>query len=46
MVEVPSIPPSERYPGRPPKGRLAVIDPTQIASVHFTRIEIFANFVA
>ena len=25
MVEVPSTPPSERYPGRPPEGRVVVI---------------------
>jgi hypothetical protein len=27
MVEVPSTPSSERYPGRPPEGRVVVIPP-------------------
>jgi uncharacterized membrane protein YgcG len=31
MVEVPSTPPSERYPGRPPEGRVVVIAPTRAA---------------
>jgi hypothetical protein len=31
MVEVPKIAPSERYPGRPPEGRLVVIAPTRAA---------------
>jgi len=29
MVEVSTTPPSERYPGRPPEGRLVVIAPTR-----------------
>jgi ATP-dependent helicase HrpA len=29
MVEVPTIAPSERYPGRPPGGRIVVIAPTR-----------------
>ena len=31
MVEVASTPPSERYPGRPPEGRVVVIAPTRAA---------------
>jgi ATP-dependent helicase HrpA len=31
MVQVPSIPPHERYPGRPPSGRILVIAPTRAA---------------
>jgi ATP-dependent helicase HrpA len=31
MVEVPRVPPSERYPGRPPEGRVVVIAPTRAA---------------
>lgn len=31
MVEVSSTPPSERYPGRPPEGRVVVIAPTRAA---------------
>jgi ATP-dependent helicase HrpA len=31
MVEVPTLPPSERYPGRPPEGRIVVIAPTRAA---------------
>jgi ATP-dependent helicase HrpA len=31
MVHVPAVPPSERYPGRPPGGRLVVIAPTRAA---------------
>ena len=31
MVHVPTVPPSERYPGRPPGGRLVVIAPTRAA---------------
>lgn len=31
MVHVPSVPPSERYPGRPSGGRLVVIAPTRAA---------------
>lgn len=29
MVQVPELPPSERYPGRPPEGRVIVIAPTR-----------------
>ncbi|MBA4155913.1 MAG: DEAD/DEAH box helicase [Gemmatimonadetes bacterium] len=29
MVDVPTVPPSERYPGRPPGGRIVVIAPTR-----------------
>jgi ATP-dependent helicase HrpA len=44
MTEVPSIPPSERYPGRPPSGRLVVIAPTRAScetielGIHLTGI--------
>jgi ATP-dependent helicase HrpA len=31
MVELPSRPPSELYPGRPPEGRVVVIAPTRAA---------------
>ena len=31
MVEVPTTPPSERFPGRPPEGRVVVIAPTRAA---------------
>ena len=31
MVQVPTVPPSERYPGRPPSGRIVVIAPTRAA---------------
>jgi hypothetical protein len=31
MVQVPATPPSERYPGRPPEGRVVVIAPTRAA---------------
>ncbi|HEX8362283.1 MAG TPA: hypothetical protein VF613_19350 [Longimicrobium sp.] len=31
MVQVPTTPPSERYPGRPPEGRIVVIAPTRAA---------------
>ena len=31
MPEVPSVPPSERYPGRPEEGRVVVIAPTRAA---------------
>jgi ATP-dependent helicase HrpA len=31
VIQVPTIPPSERYPGRPPGGRLVVIAPTRAA---------------
>ena len=31
MVKVPTIPPHERYPGRPPSGRIIVIAPTRAA---------------
>jgi hypothetical protein len=31
MVEVSTTPPSERYPGRPPEGRVVVIAPTRAA---------------
>jgi ATP-dependent helicase HrpA len=31
MVQVPPTPPSERYPGRPPGGRIVVIAPTRAA---------------
>jgi ATP-dependent helicase HrpA len=31
MVQVPTIPPSERYPGRPATGRIVVIAPTRAA---------------
>src|SRR5690606_17548967 len=31
MVQVPTVPPSERYPGRPGGGRLVVIAPTRAA---------------
>ncbi|HEX2204300.1 MAG TPA: hypothetical protein VHG91_13410, partial [Longimicrobium sp.] len=31
MVEVSATPPSERYPGRPPEGRIVVIAPTRAA---------------
>jgi hypothetical protein len=31
MVEVASTTPSERYPGRPPEGRVVVIAPTRAA---------------
>ncbi|MGI9180000.1 MAG: DEAD/DEAH box helicase [Longimicrobiaceae bacterium] len=31
MVDVPVIPPSERYPGRPAEGRIVVIAPTRAA---------------
>jgi ATP-dependent helicase HrpA len=31
MVEVAATPPSERYPGRPPEGRVVVIAPTRAA---------------
>jgi ATP-dependent helicase HrpA len=31
MVAVPSTPPSERYPGRPPEGRVLVIAPTRVS---------------
>jgi ATP-dependent helicase HrpA len=31
MVEVPTLPPSERYPGRPQEGRIVVIAPTRAA---------------
>lgn len=29
MVQTPDLPPSERYPGRPPEGRIVVIAPTR-----------------
>jgi hypothetical protein len=31
MVQVPTVPPSERYPGRPSSGRIVVIAPTRAA---------------
>jgi ATP-dependent helicase HrpA len=31
MVEVPSTPPSERYPGHPPEARVLTIAPTRAA---------------
>ncbi|CAN5834987.1 hypothetical protein BH23GEM6_BH23GEM6_17320 [soil metagenome] len=31
MIQIPTIPPSERYPGRPADGRLVVIAPTRAA---------------
>ena len=49
MVEVPSTPPSERYPGRPPEGRVVVIAPTRAAcetielGVQLTGVETVIN---
>ena len=49
MVEVASTPPSERYPGRPPEGRVVVIAPTRAAcetielGVQLTGVETVIN---
>jgi ATP-dependent helicase HrpA len=49
MVEVSTTPPSERYPGRPPEGRVVVIAPTRAAcetieiGVQLTGVETILN---
>jgi hypothetical protein len=49
MVEVPSTPPSECYPGRPPEGRIVVMAPTRAAcetielGVQLTGVETVIN---
>ena len=49
MVQVPTTPPSERYPGRPPEGRVVVFAPTRAAcetielGVQLTGVETIIN---